>query len=145
VSIDAVRDWLHGLEAQLDAGPVDERWTMLAWVAGRNVDLDEQELEESLRRAMLLRAAGGDPHRELAIEERAVTSLAGDLDAPEQRAQLMAGIDELVGLAERLPRVRSALFDLAAAPDSAWRAYACGLLAEELGDDEPDDEPDGEA
>jgi hypothetical protein len=140
VSIDAVRDWLHGLEAQLDAGPVDERWTMLAWVAGRNVPLGEQELRESLRRAMLLRAAGGDPHRELALDERAVVSLAEDLDAPEHRAELMSGIDELVGLAERLPRVRSALFDLAASPDSAWRAYTCALLAEELADEELDGE-----
>src|SRR5436190_17644061 len=101
---------------------------MLAWVAGRDVPRDEGELNEALRRAVLLLAAGGDPHRELALDGRAVTGLADELDSPERRDALMMGLDELVGLASRLPRVRAALFDLAASPDSAWRAYACGVL-----------------
>jgi len=136
VSVPAVREWLARLELQLGEGPVPERWTMLAWVAGRDVPRDEGELNEALRRAMLLLAAGGDPHRELALDGSAVTTLASDLDRPERRDALMQGIDELVGLAGRLPRVRAALFDLAAAPDSAWRAYACGLLAAELGEED---------
>ena len=136
MSVDALREWLAGLELQLGREPVPERWTMLAWVAGRDVELDEDELREALRRALLLHAAGGDPHREPALDGRPVTSLAADLDRPERREGLMLGIDELVGLAERLPRVRAALLDLAASPESAWRAYACGLLAEELGGEE---------
>ncbi len=134
-----MREWLAGLELQLGEETVPERWTLLAWVAGRDVPLDADELRESLRRAVLLLAAGGDPHRELALDGRPVTSLAADLDRPERREGLMLGVDELVGLAERLPRVRAALFDLAASPESAWRAFACGLLAEELGDDDMGD------
>jgi hypothetical protein len=136
VSVPAVREWLAGLELQLGEGPVPERWTMLAWVAGRDVPQDEDELNEALRRSVLLLAAGGDPHRELALDAPAVTGLASDLDRPERRDALMKGIDELVGLAARLPRVRGALFDLAASPESAWRAYACGLLAAELGEED---------
>ncbi len=62
-----------------------------------------------------------------------------ELDARESRGRVCepyGGIDELAGLTERLPRVRGALFDLAAAPDSAWRAYACGVLAAELAEEE---------
>jgi hypothetical protein len=136
VSVPAVREWLAGLELQLGEGLVPERWTMLAWVAGRDVLHDEDELREALRRAVLLLAAGGDPHRELALDGRAVTALAADLDSPERRDALMHGIDELVGMSSRLPRVRAALFDLAASPESAWRAYACGVLATELAEED---------
>jgi len=34
--------------------------------------------------------------------------------------------------------VRESLFKLAAQPELAWRAYACSLLAEELGGDDED-------
>lgn len=138
VSVPALSEWLAGLERQLDQGPVPEHWTLLAWVAGREVPHDEDELREALRRAMLLLAAGGDPHRELVPDGRAVTALAADLDRPERREALMRGVDELAGLTDRLPRVRAALFDLAAAPDSAWRAYACGILAAELAEEDED-------
>jgi hypothetical protein len=136
MGVPALREWLAGLELQLGEGPVPERWAMLAWVAGREVPLDEDELRQALRRAMLLLAAGGDPHRELALDGRAVTGLAAELDRPERRDALMKGIDGLVGLAERLPRVRAALFDLAASPESAWRAYVCGVLAAELAEED---------
>jgi hypothetical protein len=138
VSVPALREWLAGLERQLEEGPVPESWTLLAWVAGREVPQDDDERREALRRALLLLAAGGDPHRELVAEGRAVTALAADLDRPERREALMRGIDELAGLTERLPRVRAALFDLAAAPESAWRAYACGVLAAELAEEGED-------
>lgn len=133
---DAVREWLAGLEQQLAQGPVPERWTMLAYVAGREIALGEEELNEAIRRAVLLLAAGGDPNRGLELDGRAVTALAEDLDEEDRREQLLRGVDELIGLAERLPKVRAALFDLAAAPDVAWRSFACALLAEELGDED---------
>jgi hypothetical protein len=131
-----LREWLAGLELELGRGPAPESWTLLAWVAGREVPHGEDELREALRRAVLLHAAGGDPHRGPAPDSRAVTALAADLDLPERREALMRGIDDLIGLTERLPRVRGALFDLAAAPEAAWRAYACGVLAAELGEED---------
>ena len=74
-------DWLDALEAMQD----DERWASLAFVAGRQVELDAEELNGALRRAMLLLAAGGDPHRELALDSRAVVALADELDAEPRR------------------------------------------------------------
>jgi len=71
---------------------------------------------------LLVYAAGGDLHRDPSLNEPAVAELARDLDAPERREALMAALDSLDG-AEALR----------ADPELAWRAYACGLLADELG------------
>jgi hypothetical protein len=140
VSEDPVQGWLESVEGQLREAPVPEIWAMLAYVAGRDVELDEEELHASRRQAVLLLAAGGDPNRGLDLDGRAVTALAADLDATERRLELMRGIDELVGRSQTLPHVHESLFTLAAQPELAWRAYACALLAEELGDDEDGDE-----
>ena len=109
---------------------------MLAYVAGREIAIDDDELNASLRRAVLLLAAGGDPHRGLDLEGRAVTALASDLDREQRRTALMRGVDELVGRSQRLPHVRESLFVLASQPELAWHAFACALLAEELADEE---------
>jgi hypothetical protein len=94
----------------------------LAWLAGRTLELDDDELRGPLRRALLLLAAGGDPTREdgLALDGRAVTALAEELYTPA-----------------RVERVTTALCELGAdvAPELAWSAFACSLLAEELADD----------
>jgi hypothetical protein len=135
VSNEAVEAWLADLERRLAEGPVAELPVMLAYAAGREVELDDDELSGALRRAMLLLAAGGDPRREVGLDSRAVQSLADELDSAEGRTQLARGLDRLAGQAMRLPRVRGALFDLVAAPELAWRAFSCALLAEELGDE----------
>ena len=100
----------------------DESLATTAWLAGRLVELDEDELRGAVRRAMLLLAAGGDPHRDLELDSRAVTSLAAELDTPERRAALAAALEGL----------RDSASALAADGDLAWRAYACSLLAEAL-------------
>ena len=82
---------------------------------------------------MLLLAAGGDPHRELEIDDRAVKALAGDLFTEPRRAQLASGVDELARCAHELPVVRAAALFLAADVELAWRLFALALLAEELG------------
>ena len=133
---DPVQAWLEGLERQLREEPVSELWPLLAYVAGREVELGDEELNAATRQAMLLLAAGGDPARGLELDGRAVTALAESLDASERRLVLMRGVDELVGRASKLPHVRDGLFSLAAQPELAWRAFACALLAEELGSDE---------
>jgi len=65
-----------------------------------------------------------------------VTALAESLDTAERRLELLRGLDELVGRSASLPHVRDALFALVGQPDLAWRAFACALLAEELGRDD---------
>ena len=80
-------------------------------------------------------AAGGDPSRGLDLDGPAVLGLASDLDAPERREALEDGLFRLLEDAKGLPHVSEAVRGLLAAPDLAWRAYACSLLAEELAED----------
>jgi hypothetical protein len=66
-------------------------------------------------------AAGGDMHRDPTLDDPAVTELATDLDSPERREALLAASELLRDLGD---------------PDLVWRAYACGLLADALGEEE---------
>jgi len=125
---------LAALLERVEAGELGDPLTIAAYIAGRGVEIPEGELNEARRRALLLLAAGGDPHRELGVDDRAVKSVAVDLLTEERRAQLASGIDELAVLARRLPRTRDAVLFLAADLDLAWRLLALGLLAEELGE-----------
>jgi hypothetical protein len=65
-------------------------------------------------------AAGGELHREPTLDDPAVHELARDLDTPERRRALLAASEQLDALED---------------PDLAWRAYACGLLADALGEE----------
>ena len=60
---------------------------------GADVQIPEDEAAGALRRAVLLLAAGGDPHRALELDGRAVTGMAVELDSPERRAALARGLD----------------------------------------------------
>jgi hypothetical protein len=129
--------WLLGLENSLaeDEGG-DELATalvVLASVAGQEVQIGDDEAHGASRRALLLLAAGGDPDRGLDLNGRAVTALAEDLRTVDRQLALERGLDELKAQAKGLPHVTEALAALRATPDVAWRAYACSLLAEELG------------
>jgi hypothetical protein len=73
-----------------------------------------------VRRALLVFAAGGDLHREPSLDDPAVLELARDLYTRERRDALLAASDQLSSLDD---------------PDFAWRAYACGLLADALGEE----------
>jgi hypothetical protein len=73
-----------------------------------------------VRRALVVFAAGGDLHREPTLDDPAVNELARDLDTPERRAALLAASEQLAAVEEA---------------DLAWRAFACGLLADALGSD----------
>lgn len=92
-----------------------------AYVAGQEVPLSEEERNAALRRALFVFAAGGDVHRDPTLDDPAVLELARDLDSPERR-------DALLGASEVLQGLRD--------PELAWRAYACGLLADALGEEE---------
>jgi hypothetical protein len=92
------------------------------------VPLEDAERNAALRRALFVFAAGGPLQREPTLADPAVTELAGDIDSPERRAALARGIERLDADAKALERLRD--------PETAWRAYACALLADALGDDE---------
>jgi hypothetical protein len=119
---------------RIEAGELGDAPTIVAYVAGGDLQIPERELNEARRRSMLLLAAGGDPHRELGVDDRAVKALAVELYTDERRAELGSGLDDLALLARDLPRTKDAVLFLAADLDLAWRLYALGLLAEELGD-----------
>jgi hypothetical protein len=57
-----------------------------------------------------------------------VIELAGDIDSPERRAALAGAIERLDANPLALERLGN--------PETAWRAYACALLADALGEDE---------
>jgi hypothetical protein len=121
------RDTLEGLEgSDLELG------VTLAWLVRDAVPFDEGELQAARRRAMLVLAAGGDPHRELEVTDVAAARLAAELDAPELRAALDAA---LAGLeTQGLPRVTEAVERLRGDPETAWRTLALALLADEIAD-----------
>jgi hypothetical protein len=124
------REWLEALEAS-DEPPL----VPLAYLASDGVELDDGVLNAARRRALLVLAAGGDPHRGLELDGPAVASLARDLDAPERRAALTTAFALLREQAEGLPFVTASLDRFTADPELAWRAFAAALLADELADD----------
>jgi hypothetical protein len=130
--------WLLGLERSLaedESG--DELATalvVLASVAGSEVEMPQAEAHGAARRALLLLAAGGDPERGLDLNGRAVSALAEEVRTVDRQLALERGLDDLKAQAKGLPHVSEALAALRATPDVAWRAYACSLLAEELGE-----------
>ncbi len=127
-------DHEQALLEQLEHGQLGDPLPVVAYLAGQAVGLPAAEVNEARRRALLLLAAGGDPHRELDVDDRAVKAVALDLFSDERRDQLAGGIDELAVRAQELPAVRAAALFLAADIELAWRLYALALLAEELGE-----------
>jgi hypothetical protein len=117
-----------------DVGGETDLRPALALLAGRDIVLEGEDLNAARRRAMLLLAAGGDPHRALELDGRAVRALASELDEPDRRAALELGLRALEPDTAAFQRVSEALAELVADPELAWRAYACALLAEELDD-----------
>src|SRR2546430_11841698 len=127
-------DALDELLTRVDAGDFGDPLPVLAYIAGQGVEIDDEDLNGARRRALLLVAAGGDPHRELDVDDRAVKALAADLYTDERRLQLGRSIDALVvRLRERRAAREAALF-LAGDVELAWRLFSLALLAEELGE-----------
>jgi hypothetical protein len=128
--MDSVDDLLQ----RVDAGELGDPLPVLAYLAGARVTIDNEELRAARRRALLLLAAGGDPHRELGIDDRAVKALAADLYDEDRLGELRRGIDALVIRLRDLPRARDGALFLAADTELAWRLFALALLAEDLGE-----------
>jgi hypothetical protein len=127
-------DPLDEVLAQVDSGALGDPLPVLAYLAGQAIQLDDEELNGARRRALLLVAAGGDPHRELGVDDRAVKALATDLYTEDRREKLARSIDAVVVRVRDLPTAREAALFLAADVDLAWRLFALALLAEELAD-----------
>jgi hypothetical protein len=105
----------------------------LAWLVLDTVPVDDAELKAARRRAMLVLAAGGDPHRDLDLDSVAVGRLAAELDTPDRRAAL----DEALAALETdgLPAVAETVQLLRADPELAWRTFALAHLADEITED----------
>jgi len=129
-------DTLAALLERIEAGELGDPLPVLAYAAGTRVELPEAERAETLRRALLLLAAGGDPRREPDVDDPAVKAVAAELHDERRRGQLAGGLDEIALLARDLPRTREAVLFLAKDVDLAWRLYALALVAEELGADD---------
>lgn len=116
----------------LEAGPRDTLLLGLAWLAGQQVELDADELKATLRRAELLLATGGDPRRELDLDDRAVSAVAADLGTEQAREQLEDALARLTADSEGLAAVSDGLARLRSQPDLAWQCYAYALLADAI-------------
>jgi hypothetical protein len=125
-------DALDELLTRVDAGELGDPLPVLAYIAGQAVEIQDEDLNGGRRRALLLVAAGGDPHRDLDVDDRAVKALAADLYTDERREQLGRSIDSLVLRVRDRPVAREAALFLAADVDLAWRLFSLSLLAEEL-------------
>jgi hypothetical protein len=96
------------------------------------VSLPEAALNEALRRALVVRAVGGAPDRELELGEEAVLRLAAELDAAEPRAELRRGLESLRAVVAGRPAAEEALDALLADDGLAWRCFVAARLAAEL-------------
>lgn len=125
---------------QLEATLVDSELAIavvtVAAVAGRSIEIDDDELRGASRRALFVLAAGGDPDRGLDLEGPAVNTFAAELDDPGRREMLRAGLIELAADSTGFAHLTEVVHALLDAPESAWRAYACSLLAEQLAEED---------
>ncbi|HZR95848.1 MAG TPA: hypothetical protein VFA56_09135 [Gaiellaceae bacterium] len=123
--------------AELDASGLDPRspelLVSLVWLVLGRVPVDEGELRAARRRAVLVLASGGDPHRDVDLDSPAVVRLAEELDAPERRRALGGALEALD--TSGLATVEVAVETLRAAPELAWRFYALAQVADELADE----------
>lgn len=133
VSVD--RRLLEDLEPSLRQWGDGQACAMLALLARQSMPLADEDVSPALRRALLVLAAGGDPHRELELDGRAVTGFADDIDSPERRRQLHDALRDLHDQADGLPRAAYLLEALLEDDELAWRTLAVALLAEELDED----------
>jgi hypothetical protein len=125
-------DPIADLLVRVDTGELGDPLPVLAYLAGQAVEIADEDLNGARRRALLVVAAGGDPHRDLEVDDPAVKAIATDLFTEDRREQLARAIDALVIRVRDLPTAREAAIYLAGDVDLAWRLFCLALLAEEL-------------
>ena len=126
------RQILEHLEPSLREASPDAAVATIALVAAEEVGFDAGARDAALRRALLVLASGGDLRRDLALDDRAVTTLAEDLEDPARRGELEAALQRLRAHTDELPAAASAVEALLHDPDRAWKALAAAVLADEL-------------
>jgi hypothetical protein len=127
--------WLDQLEALLAGADEATAVVTVASVAGRELQLDPEELRGAGRRALLVLAAGGDPSRGLDLDGPAVRGMSEELDTPARRDGLEDGLFRLLEDARGLPHVSETAQALLVTREVAWAAYVCSLLAEQLAEE----------
>jgi hypothetical protein len=127
------RSRLEALEAAGFDPLSGELLVALVWLVLGDVQIPDDELNATRRRAMFVLAAGGDPHRELDLNTVAAERLAGELDSPERRNALHRALSSLE--TSGLPAVTEGVSALLEEPDLAWRCLGLALLADELAED----------
>ena len=127
------RSRLEGLEQAGFDPRSGELLVAIVWLAIADVRIPDDELRSARRRAMLVLAAGGDPHRDLGFDSVAAERLAGELDTPERRRALAEALRTLE--IDGLPQVSEAVHTLLADPELAWRSLGLALLADELAEE----------
>ena len=134
--MDDERRILEELEPSLREWGDAQACAMLALVANERVSIPAEELQSALRRALLVLASGGDPHRELEVDGAAVMRFAEELDSPVRRAELDTSLRALSEGAAGLPRASFLLEALIEDRELAWRSLAVALIADELGEED---------
>jgi hypothetical protein len=120
--------WVEALDSMDDDG----RRASLAFVAGKHVQIPAGELNEALRRAMVVRAVGGNPQRELSLDEAAVVRFAEEVDGTERRRTLRGALESLRGEVHGHPLAAASLEELLTDGELAWRCFAAAQVAAEL-------------
>jgi hypothetical protein len=125
---------LRGVLEQMEASGLSPAGAAaaVAYAASLSLPLGEETLAGPLRRALLLLAAGGDPHRALDPDARAVRALADDLEALVPDAELAAAFASVHARARGLPALEAASAAFVADSTAARRALALALLAAEV-------------
>ena len=128
--------WLDELDAALSSrdeeGDQGEALIAIALAGGREIEIDEDELNGAVKRSLFVLAAGGDPSRGVDLHGRAVETIAEDLDSPFRRKILMAGLQDLRARAGRRAGVVAVLAELESDPELAWRAFSAARMAQLL-------------
>jgi hypothetical protein len=127
----SLRGFLEGIDEQLTGTEGTDAIPAVAFHAARELAFDEDALRAATRRAMLVLAAGGDPHREMRLGDVAVVRLADELDSVSRRDELARQLRHVAHTAVGLPAIERAVAALQADSDLAWRWVALALVVSE--------------
>jgi hypothetical protein len=129
--------WLDQFDAALREHEGEEHpsdaFIALALIAGQGIEIDEDELQGAVKRALLVLAAGGDPTRGIDLAGRGIETIAEDLDSPVRRKLLMEGLESIRLRAVQRDALHEVIVALEADPETAWRAFSAARMVELLG------------